>query len=320
MSARAIVLGSGGLTGLAWEVGVLHGLSRRGWDVERFDVAVGSSAGSFVGAWVQAGAFEQLYALERERDPLEASERLHHAMHNALVPALRLARDRVLPPAPWLWTAGVTASALLRRTIREGPKGARAAAPAIHTLRGGGSFSDRQMLALGQVATAMKPRPHRGHHFWSDRLGPIQDWPDRHLVVTAVDIHDGSRVLYDGSCGVPLSEAIAGSTAVPIIVKPVQIGARTVMDGGLFTAANVDLVAEVLPEVEQVLVVAPTDRGELAGQVAALRRAGVRVTVVRPSDRESVLGRGVDMLDPYRAAASLRQGEWDAATVGQPPR
>ena len=56
------------------------------------------------------------------------------------------------------------------------------------------------------------------------------------------------------------------------------------------------------------------------GEGAALRRAGVRVTVVRPSDRESVLGRGVDMLDPYRAAASLRQGEWDAATVGQPPR
>lgn len=317
MGTRAIVLGSGGFTGLAWEVGVLHGLRRRGWAVEEgFDLAVGSSAGSYVAAWVQAGRFDELYTLEREMDPFAASERLHTAMHNALVPALRLARERVLPPAPWLWAAAVTASALVKRTVHEGPRGARIAAPAIHTLREGGTFTAAQMLALGRVATAMRPRPpHAGHHFWSGRLGPIQEWPSRRLAITAVDIHDGSRIVYDGSCGVSLPEAIAGSTAVPIIVRPVEIAGRWVMDGGLYTAANADLVHELLPDVREVLVVAPTDRGELAAHVAALRLAGARVTLIRPSDGESVLGRGVDMLDPHRAAAAMRQGERDGAAA-----
>lgn len=316
MTTRAVVLGSGGFTGLAWEVGVLHGLRRRGWDVEGFDLAVGSSAGAYVGAWVQSGRFDELYSRERQLDPVAAAERLHAAMHNALVPALRLARERVLPPAPWVWGAAVTASALLKRTVREGPRGARTAAPAIHTLRVGGTFTPAQMLALGRVATAMRRRPpHSGHHFWADRLGPVQDWPGRRLAITAVDVHDGSRLVYDSSSGVSLAEAIAGSTAVPIIVRPVQIAGRLVMDGGLHTAANVDLVGQLLPQVQHVLVVAPTDRGEIAAQVAALRAAGVRVSLAQPTDGGSVLGRGIEVLDPHRAAAALRQGERDAAAV-----
>lgn len=51
---RALVLGSGGLTGLAWEVGVLEGLADAGLDLAS-DLVVGTSAGALVGARLTSG-------------------------------------------------------------------------------------------------------------------------------------------------------------------------------------------------------------------------------------------------------------------------
>ena len=48
---RALVLGSGGTTGIAWELGVLAGLSRAGLPLEA-DLVVGTSAGAVVAAWL----------------------------------------------------------------------------------------------------------------------------------------------------------------------------------------------------------------------------------------------------------------------------
>lgn len=50
---RAIVLGGGGVTGIAWEVGVLAGLRDAGVDLGA-DVVLGTSAGSFVGTALAA--------------------------------------------------------------------------------------------------------------------------------------------------------------------------------------------------------------------------------------------------------------------------
>ena len=52
----ALVLGGGGITGIAWEVGVLAGLADAGLDVTGADLVVGTSAGSVVGAQVSCGA------------------------------------------------------------------------------------------------------------------------------------------------------------------------------------------------------------------------------------------------------------------------
>lgn len=52
----ALVLGGGGLAGIAWEVGVLLGLQDAGVDVTGADVVVGTSAGSVVGALVALGS------------------------------------------------------------------------------------------------------------------------------------------------------------------------------------------------------------------------------------------------------------------------
>ena len=54
-STRALVLGGGGLAGIAWEVGVLVGLTDGGVDVTAADRVVGTSAGSVVGTLVATG-------------------------------------------------------------------------------------------------------------------------------------------------------------------------------------------------------------------------------------------------------------------------
>ncbi|MGC4889817.1 patatin-like phospholipase family protein [Micromonospora sp. DT227] len=52
---RALVLGGGGVTGVAWELGLLAGLAERGVSLEDADLVVGTSAGSVVGAQVCCG-------------------------------------------------------------------------------------------------------------------------------------------------------------------------------------------------------------------------------------------------------------------------
>ena len=64
----ALVLGGGGITGIAWEIGVLAGLADAGVDLTSADLVVGTSAGSVVGAQVTAGG--ELPALfERQLEP-----------------------------------------------------------------------------------------------------------------------------------------------------------------------------------------------------------------------------------------------------------
>ena len=63
MATGALVLGGGGITGIAWEVGMLAGLADHGIDLRDADLVVGTSAGSVVGALITSGAgLEELYA------------------------------------------------------------------------------------------------------------------------------------------------------------------------------------------------------------------------------------------------------------------
>jgi NTE family protein len=52
---RALVLGGGGIVGVAWESGVAAGLFERGVDLREVDIVVGTSAGAIVGAQLAAG-------------------------------------------------------------------------------------------------------------------------------------------------------------------------------------------------------------------------------------------------------------------------
>lgn len=71
---RALVLGGGGVAGIAWMTGVLAGLAEAGQDVTGADLIVGTSAGAAVAAQVGSGlSLDALFA--RQVDPaLQARE------------------------------------------------------------------------------------------------------------------------------------------------------------------------------------------------------------------------------------------------------
>ena len=65
MATRALVLGSGGITGAAWEVGLVAGLAAHGLDLTSADMILGSSAGSLAGAQLTSGtSLAGLYAAQ----------------------------------------------------------------------------------------------------------------------------------------------------------------------------------------------------------------------------------------------------------------
>jgi NTE family protein len=71
---RALVLGGGGVTGIAWEVGVLSGLLSAGVDLRNADVVIGTSAGAYVGAAYASGYdIEHLFARQLESDDAEVA-------------------------------------------------------------------------------------------------------------------------------------------------------------------------------------------------------------------------------------------------------
>lgn len=52
---KAVILGGGGVTGIAWEIGVITALLQEGINLSDADVIIGTSAGSFVGTALASG-------------------------------------------------------------------------------------------------------------------------------------------------------------------------------------------------------------------------------------------------------------------------
>jgi NTE family protein len=73
--SRALVLSGGGVTGIAWELGILTALQRGGVDVTNADLVVGTSAGSVVGAQITSGkSLDELFAAQIQ-PPEQSGER-----------------------------------------------------------------------------------------------------------------------------------------------------------------------------------------------------------------------------------------------------
>jgi NTE family protein len=77
MTNRALVLGAGGVTGVAWELGVLAGLADAGIDLSAADLYVGSSAGSVVATMLTSGVdLDEQYARQLAPPTGEPTARL----------------------------------------------------------------------------------------------------------------------------------------------------------------------------------------------------------------------------------------------------
>ena len=139
-------------------------------------------------------------------------------------------------------------------------------------------------------------------------------WPERRLVITAVDATTGEPVVWDRDSGVPLVHAVAASSAFPGAAPPVAIDGRRYMDGALRSGPNADLAAgaRTLVVVEPMAHLFP--REPLNQQLAT---AGADTVVTIGPDPTSVRAFGPDMGDlaawePAYQAGLRQAGDADA--------
>jgi NTE family protein len=149
---------------------------------------------------------------------------------------------------------------------------------------------------------------------------PIQSWPQRRLLIVAVDTESGEEYIIDRESGVSLVDAVAASCAVPGVWPPVTIAGHRYMDGGVRSATNADLAKGA----ERVLILNPLGaNANLLGvgpakEAAALEREGTQVLIIEP-DAASLAAIGQNPLDPATrtpsAQAGRAQGRQLAASV-----
>ena len=94
MDRRALVLGGGGVTGVAWEIGLITGLAGLGIDLAAADVLIGTSAGSVVGADIASGQeLEVLYQAQLAPPAPEPAARMGWGIIGRLIWIMSTSRD-----------------------------------------------------------------------------------------------------------------------------------------------------------------------------------------------------------------------------------
>ncbi len=309
--SRALVLGGGGVTGIAWEIGVLQGLAEAGVPIRGWDLVVGTSAGAVVGAKVLGDPdWDACYAAQA-RDDTSVEDRLVIDLAGRIGGAMLIAgRRRRFGWLPRLWLAAFALETMVRRAAR--PPRSReidvgAAEP--RTVAG----PDAALARIGSLALVARTAGEARYvQIIADTIAPVDDWPGP-LTVTAIDALTGTTVAFDRSSGAPVSRAVAASAAVPTLMPPIRVGGRPYVDGGLVSQTHAYLAAGQ----DTVLVIAPLATAPLDSEVADLRAAGRDVHVVGPSPEAlRAIGRDIALLDPARRARAARAGLDDGRLAG----
>ncbi|CAN7247925.1 patatin-like phospholipase family protein [Arthrobacter sp. LjRoot78] len=285
---RALVLGGGGSTGNAWLIGVIAGLYDAGLDVTEADLIIGTSAGSTAAAQITGASPTQLLASILSAEP----------------------RQRTAPPGSDGGRVRTGSAANhMERTSR-----IIAAAEDAADMR-------RRMGAAALELDAASDGS--GQTRWRDTVAtrlPSQRWPERTVLITAVDAHTGEPVVFDRHSGVDLVDAVAASCASGFAYR---IGHNGYIDGGYRSNAdNADLAAGYA----RVLVLSPFGGRSrtpvnwgmhLATQVDELRARGSRVETIFP-DTDSGHLFGANAMDLSLRPAAARAGyEQGSALAGQ---
>jgi NTE family protein len=135
MSTSALVLGGGGVTGIAWETGVLAGLAEAGVDLSGADIVLGTSAGSVVGTLVATGeTLPEMYAEQLE--PPDAEIGGHFGWTTVL---------RMMPPMMVPGSGRTRLRRLGRAALRAHPESAEARIRVIRSRVGDVAWPDRDL-------------------------------------------------------------------------------------------------------------------------------------------------------------------------------
>ncbi|MET4622922.1 NTE family protein [Arthrobacter sp. 2762] len=295
LTGRALVLGGGGSTGNAWLIGVIAGMFDAGMDVTTADLTVGTSAGSTAAAQIAGASASELYAATLAAPPQPERQRPRQATQTE--PSPTQSNPAQAGPARQVVDH-------LERT----QKIIEASADPADMRRQMGA------AALKLPATADESRQTQWRETVASRLPSLQ-WPQRTVLITAVDARTGQPVVFDRHSGVELVDAVAASCASGFAYS---IGDGRYIDGGYRSnAENADLATGYA----RVLVLSPfggrtrTPLGwglHLATQVDELRADGSKVETVFP-DSSSEHMFGANAMDasmrPAAAQAGYEQGQ-----------
>jgi NTE family protein len=285
---RALVLGGGGSAGNAWLIGVIAGLFDAGLNVTEADLIIGTSAGSTAAAQITSATPAELLA-------------------------------GILSAAPPSGTGAAPPS-------RTGPAGSgggpvRIGPAAGHMERTSAIIAAAEDAAdmrrrMGAAALEMDAASDgSGQTRWRATVAarlPSQRWPQRPVLITAVDAHTGEPAVFDRHSGAGLVDAVAASTANGFGVPPYRIGDRQYIDGGYRRNENADLAAGY----GRVLVLSPLGGRsrhplewgmDLAAQAGELRAGGSNVETIFP-DGDSLSAFGASMMDPSTRPPAARAG------------
>ncbi len=223
----ALVLAGGGMTGAVYEIGALRAIDDLLVDrsVNDFDIYVGTSAGAIVASFIANGVTpaDMYRAIAGEHPDLPALRREHVFSFNYR----EFARRGIALPAKL--AAAVGDYVLDRRN-----------STLVDTL-----WSLTDVLPSGLYDGRALERYMREALRDTGKSNNF-DTLTKELFIVATDLASGSRAVFgpddDRQC--PISLAVAASTALPIVYKPVMIEGREYVDGGLGGTASLDIAIE----------------------------------------------------------------------------
>jgi NTE family protein len=220
MSQIGLVLGGGGITGASFQIATLMALEMAcDWEASEADLVVGTSGGAYVAALVRSRRLDLDSLVRPGEDRRAVAERI---------------RRQVFVPEPGLSMA---------RWLRHG---------VIPSLRRPG------ISAIMGSPARYSPR---GIAAWvREQVGDMADgWPPEPTVITAYDLSERGRIAF-GSVTAPMvgiAEAVAASSAIPLLFHPYSIGGRAYVDGGVASGTHLDLVLRSSRPLDLIIVIVP---------------------------------------------------------------
>lgn len=221
MSSVGLVLGGGGITGAAYEFAALMAIQMAtGWNPNDAEIIVGTSAGATVAAVARAERLQVEVLTGGDRSRSEYSEHMANYL---------LRRTRPTGFARWI-----------RHGIIPGLRN-----PGLEMALGGPAPFDPQGV-VDYVEHLVGPLAHR--------------WPDKSTLITAFDLAERRLVVFgtDDAPQATLAEAVAASSAVPMVYQPITINGRHYVDGGVASGTSAHLVFEHAKKpLDLILIIAP---------------------------------------------------------------
>jgi NTE family protein len=266
-SKTALVLAGGGLTGAVYEIGALRAIDDLLLDrtVNDFDIYVGTSAGALVASFVangvspqemlevmdgthpRTGRFERENIFELNwKDYMEWGLKLPSKLWGAWSQYLRNLSDMSLFDLLWSLSDALPAGLYDSLALAR--------------------FVEQRTVDLG----------------YHNDFYELQ----RELYIIATDLDSGERAIFGkGYIDSPISMAVAASSALPMLYKPVRIGGHEYIDGGMRGTASIDLAIERGADLVVINPLVPYDNFKYQGDPSLSNRAGLNEDYAHLSEK-----------------------------------